>query len=135
MTVFAGLSGGLAGVLWNGLVTVPWTERSSPAATSSSFDGVARVLVGAAVRAAAGATLGLLFWLGWGLIAVVNVPWYVTGLLYGAACWAALAAPVLATLALHGRAPAGIPTAYALEWLFTCLVTGLLCSLSWHRYA
>lgn len=134
MTVFAGLSGGLAGVLWNGLVTMPWTERAAPAAPSA-IHGVARVVAGAAVRGAAGAALGLLFWLGWGMIAVVNVPWYVTGLIYGTVCWAALAAPVLATLALHGRAPAGVPAAYALEWLFTCLVTGLLCSLSWHRYA
>ncbi len=135
VTVLSGLSGGLAGVLWNGLVTSPWMDRVVPGRATARTETVARLFAGAAVRGAAGAVLGLLFWLGWGLIAVVNVPWYVTGLIYGAVCWAALAAPVLATIGLQRGATATVPAAYALEWLFTCLVTGLLCALSWHRYA
>jgi hypothetical protein len=135
VTVLSGLSGGLAGVLWNGLITAPWMERVAPTRSAGRTETVARLFAGAAIRGAAGAVLGLLFWLGWGLIAVVNVPWYVTGLIYGAVCWSALAAPVLATIGLHRGAAAAVPAAYALEWLFTCLVTGLLCALSWHRYA
>lgn len=126
MTVFAGLSGGLSGVLWSGLVT---------AAGGTEGESASRVLAGAALRAAAGAALGFLFWLGWGLIALVDTPWYRVGLLYGALAWAALVAPALGTLALRGHGPARPLVAHAVEWLLTSLTIGLLCALAWHRYA
>lgn len=136
MTVFAGLSGGLAGVLWSGLVTTPWLTRGSdPASGDPQAETAARVLAGAALRGTAGAALGFLFWLGWGLIALVDKPWYAVGLLYGGLSWAALVAPVLGTLPLHGRQPTRPLAAHAVEWLFTCLVVGLLCALAWRRYA
>lgn len=135
MAVFAGVSGGLAGALWSGLVTTPWLARDERAADAVAPDTATRVLAGAAVRAAGGAAAGFLFWLGWGLIAIVGVPWYVTGLLYGGLCWTALAAPTLGTLALRGRGPLRPLAAHAAEWLFTCLAIGLLCAFSWHRYA
>jgi hypothetical protein len=136
MTVFAGLAGGLAGVLWNGLVTAPWLAGSAGAATGQSqAETAARVLAGAALRAAAGSALGLLFWLGWGLIAIVGQPWYCVGLLYGGLCWAATIAPALGTLLLRRDGPRRAVVAHAVEWLFTCLAIGLLCALSWHRYA
>jgi len=136
MTVFAGLSGGLAGVLWSGLVTSAWPgPGSGPGAGSAHPESASRVLAGAALRAAAGAALGFLFWLGWGLIALVGQPWYAIGALYGGLCWAATAAPVLGTLLLRGRGPAALLVAHATEWLFTCAAIGLLCALAWHRYA
>jgi len=136
MTVFAGLAGGLAGVLWSGMVTTPWLARDGldPAGRSHA-ETAARVFAGTALRGAAGAALGLLFWLGWGLIAVVGWPWYEVGLLYGALAWVALAAPALGTLLLRGYGPARPVVAHAGEWLFTCLAIGLLCALAWHRYA
>lgn len=136
MTVFAGLAGGLAGVLWSGLVTTPWLARGGRAdATASSAESAARVLAGAALRAAAGAALGFLFWLGWGLIAIVGRPWYAVGLCYGVLAWLALAAPALGTLLLQERGPVRPVAVHALEWLFTCTAIGLLCALAWHRYA
>jgi len=126
MTVFAGLSGGLSGVLWSGLVT---------AAGGTEGESASRVLAGAALRAAAGAALGFLFWLGWGLIALVDTPWYRVGLLYGALAWAARVAPALGTLVLRGHGPARPLVAHAVEWLLTSLTIGLLCALAWHRYA
>jgi hypothetical protein len=136
MTVFAGLAGGLAGVLWSGLVTTPWLAGRAGAATGQSHaETAARVVAGAALRAAAGVALGFLFWLGWGLIAIVGKPWYVTGLLYGGLCWAAMIVPTLGTLLLRGNGPARPVAAHAVEWLFTCMAIGLLCALSWHRYA
>ena len=129
MTVFAGLAGGLAGVLWSGLVTTRWLAGGSHTETA------ARILAGAALRGAAGAALGFLFWLGWGLIAVVGRPWYEVGLLYGLLAWAALVAPTLGTYLLHGHGPARPVAAHAVEWLFTCGSIGLLCALAWHRYA
>jgi hypothetical protein len=134
--VFAGVSGGLAGMLWNGLVTAPWLARGNPQPPSAEQqDTAAAMLAGAAVRAVSGALLGFLFWLGWGLIAVVNRPWYATGLLYGALCWAALAAPVVGTWPLRRSGPRPPAVAHAVEWLFTCLAVGLLCAYAWHRYA
>ncbi len=132
MTIFAGVSGGLAGTLWSGLVTTPWLARGAAAPPPET---ATRLLAGAALRAAAGALLGFLYWLGWGLIALVGQPWYAVGLLYGGLGWAALVAPALGTLRLHGRAAPGGLAAHALEWLVTCLATGLLCALAWHRYA
>lgn len=136
MTVFGGLAGGLAGVLWSGMVTTPWLARADADATAFSHaETAARTFAGAALRAAAGAALGFLFWLGWGLIAIVGLPWYAVGLVYGGLCWLALVAPSLATLALRSPGLARAATAHAAEWLFTCLVIGLLCALAWHRYA
>jgi hypothetical protein len=136
MTVFAGLSGGLAGVLWGGIVTRAWLAHGAgQGADDAAGETAWQVLAGAALRAIAGAALGFLFWLGWGLIALIGTPWYVVGLLYGALAWVALAAPVLGTLLLHGHGPARALAAHAVEWLFTCLAVGLLCALAWHRYA
>jgi len=136
MTIFAGLAGGLAGVLWGGLVTTPWlARRGADGPAASQGETAARLLAGALLRAVAGGLLGFLFWLGWGLIALVGQPWYAIGALYGGLCWAATAAPVLGTLLLRGRGPAALLVAHATEWLFTCAAIGLLCALAWHRYA
>jgi hypothetical protein len=136
MTVFAGLAGGLAGVLWSGMVTTPWLERAGVDGPGASrVETAARLFAGAALRAAAGAALGFLFWLGWGLIAIVGAPWYATGLLFGSLAWLAVVAPTLGTLALRGPGPLHPLVAHAVEWLFTCTAIGLLCALAWQRYA
>jgi hypothetical protein len=136
MTVFAGLAGGLAGVLWSGMITTPWLARDGLGPVGESqAETAARIFAGAALRAAAGAALGFLFWLGWGLIAVVGRPWHEIGLFYGALAWAALVMPTLGTFLLHGHGPARPVAAHAVEWLFTCGSIGLLCALAWHRYA
>jgi hypothetical protein len=135
MTVFGGLAGGLAGVLWAGLVT-PWLVRAGTTVDGASqTETAARLLAGAALRAAAGAALGFLFWLGWGLIAIVGQPWFLIGPLYGVLAWVAVAVPTLGTLLLQGHGCARAVAAHALDWLFTCTVIGLLCALAWHRYA
>jgi hypothetical protein len=134
-TVLAGLSGGLAGVLWSSLVTTPWLARASGIAVDDRTETVARLFAGAALRAAAGAALGFLFWLGWGLIAVVGLPWYAVGLLFGVVTWVALAVPALGTLLLRSRLSAKPVIAHTVEWLATCLTVGLMCAWAWHRYA
>ncbi len=134
-TVFAGLSGGLAGILWNSLVTTPWLARGGQAVSDDRMESALRMLAGASLRAFAGAALGFLFWLGWGLIAIVGVPWYAVGLIYGVVTWAALAAPALGTLLLRERGPTRPIVAHSVEWLATCVIVGLFCAWSWYRYA
>ena len=136
MSVLAGLTGGLAGVLWSGLVSSPWLERNRRERPASWHrESVAQLAVHALLYAAGGAMLGFLFWLGWGLIAIVNAPWYATGLLFGLASWAAIAVPMLGALALRLRDFAPVAAIHALEWLVTCIVAGLLCAFSWQRYS
>jgi hypothetical protein len=133
-TVLAGLSGGLAGVLWSSLVTTAWLARGD-VATEGRAESALRMFAGTVFRAVAGAALGFLFWLSWGLIAIVGVPWYAVGLLYGLMTWAALAAPVLGTLLLRSRGSARPIVAHGVEWLGTCVIIGVFCAWSWHRYA
>jgi len=111
MTVFAGLAGGLAGVLWAGLVT-PLVRGGTTANSASHAETAAVLLAGVVRRATAGAALGFLFWLGWGLIAIVGQPWFVVGPLFGALAWVAVAMPALGTLLLHA---AGVGATIALR--------------------
>ena len=136
MSLFAGLTGGLTGVLWSGLVSSTWTARAKRERPASwRPETIAQLVAGALLYAAGGAALGFLFWLGWGLIAVVNTPWYATGLLFGLMSWVAVAVPVLGSLSLRLREFAPVAAVVAVEWLVACLSVGLLCALSWHRYA
>jgi len=135
MTVFAGVAGGLAGVLWSGLVNAVWLPSDGAVPRGAQQDTVAQIVLASTLRATAGAVLGFVFWLSWGLIALVGLPWYAVGLIYGGLCWLALVVPALATLALRWPGPGRIVTAHAVEWLLTCLAIGLLCALAWHRYA
>ena len=106
--IFAGLSGGLVGVLWSGAVLMPWLARLSGAqALAPRPESALNTLAGAATLAAGGAALGFLFWLGWALISLVNAPWYVPGLLFGLLTWAGIAAPLLIGAALRLRGSAG----------------------------
>lgn len=136
MSLFAGVTGGLTGVLWSGLVSAPWLSRNRGEQPAAWYrESLAQFATQALLYAAGGAALGFLFWLGWGLIAIVNAPWYVTGLLFGLVSWAASAVPLLGAVSLRLKGFAPLAAIHALEWLATCLAVGLLCALSWHRYS
>jgi hypothetical protein len=135
MCLFAGFSGGLVGVLWNGTVSSPWLARqrlAHPAAFRPEH--FTSLLAQAVLLALGGAALGFVFWLSWGLISLVNAPWFAVGLLFGLLTWAGIAVPLLGGLALRLRDFGGIALVLALECLVTCLAIGLFCSLAWHRY-
>jgi hypothetical protein len=135
MCLFAGLSGGLVGVLWSGTVSMPWlARRSGGHAFAPRPESTLNTLAGAAILAAGGAALGFLFWLGWALISVVNAPWYVPGLLFGLLTWAGIAAPLLLGAALRLQGFNRVALVLAVEWLVTCLAVGLFCTFAWHRY-
>lgn len=135
MSLFAGVTGGLAGVLWSGLVSSPWLNRNRRDQPASWHrETLAQFAIQALLYAAGGAALGFLFWLGWGLIAIINVPWFATGLLFGLVSWAAVAVPMLGALSLRLKGFAPVAMIHLLEWLVTCVAVGLLCAFSWHRY-
>ena len=70
---------------------------------------VSRQVAAAALFAAAGAALGFLYWLGWGLISLVNAPWYAVGLVFGALAWAGVALPLLVGHSRSGCAASAEP--------------------------
>lgn len=85
----------------------------------------------ALLHMACGIVLALLFWLSWGLAAVVDVPWWVRGVSFGSLCWLALALPSLASLALNRALSAAAALIAASRWATTCLIAGLACAWTW----
>jgi len=136
MSLFAGISGGLAGFVWSWLVSAPWIAGIGNGSHRLA-DGVplARQVAAAALYALAGAALGFLYWLGWGLISVVNAPWYATGLLFGGLAWVGIALPLTGVLALRLRGFGRVALVLAVEWLVTCAAIGLSCAQAWQRHA
>jgi hypothetical protein len=136
MSVLAGFAGGLVGTLWGGVVSSALLSRARAAAPHSWHgESAGRLIAGALAYGLGGAALGFLFWLGWGLVALVERPWPYVGLLFGSICWAGAALPVLATLHLKLREPKRVAAVLAVEWLVACSAIGLLCAMAWHRNA
>jgi hypothetical protein len=134
MSLFAGACGGLVGVLWNGVVSAALLRNPElPPPLAVDGESLRALLAGAAGHAAAGALQGLLFWAGWGLIALVQVPWYLVGMSFGLLCWSGIALPALLSVRLRLRMPTRHVLAGALEWLVSCGAVGLFCAYSWQR--
>lgn len=83
----------------------------------------------------AGVGLGLMFWLSWGLAAVVSVPWWARGLTFGGLAWACIGLPAIVSLARTRSGARGATGVIALQWATTCLIAGLACAWSWERAA
>jgi hypothetical protein len=79
-----------------------------------------------------GVALGLLFWLSWGLAAIVEVAWWIRGLAFSALAML-LMLPMLLNLLLTRRIEHGLLAVFASRWITTCLVAGLSCAWSWER--
>jgi hypothetical protein len=136
MSLLAGFAGGLVGTLWSGIVSSALLSGArSAAAHSWHAETTGRLFIGALIYGLGGAVLGFLFWLSWSLIALVERPWPVVGLLFGVICWAGAALPVLATLQLKLREPKRLAAVLAVEWFVACIAIGLLCAMTWHRTA
>jgi hypothetical protein len=136
MTLLAGFAGGLVGALWSGLVTGPvlaLSPRLRPAGWT--VETAPRLMAGAFLYGAGGALAGFLFWLGWGLSALVATPWPLVGLLYGALLWAIAVVPATGVGALRLRHSRGLFALLALEYLAASVAIGLFCAYAWHRSA
>ena len=136
MTLLAGFAGGLTGTLWGGLVSGPLLARLR-AARPQEFqpETAGRLLLGAVLYGSCGAAAGLLFWLGWALVALVDMSWPMVGLLYGGLLWSAAAVPALGLLSMRLAALRRVALVQTLEALVTCASIGLLCAFVWHRSA
>lgn len=81
----------------------------------------------------AGTGLGLLFWLSWGLAALVDVSWWLRGLTFGSLGWLILGLPAVVSMARAREIAAGPAAVIATRWATTCLIAGLGCAWSWGR--
>jgi hypothetical protein len=136
MCLLAGCAGGLVGTLWSGTVSAIALEKlRANGAGTWRRETPARLVAGALLYGSGGAALGFLFWLGWGLVALVDVNWIAVGAAFGALCWAGGALPALGMLQLRLREPRHVAVVLAVEWLVACLAAGVLCALAWHRGA
>jgi hypothetical protein len=80
-----------------------------------------------------GCGFALLFWLSWGLAAVVEVPWWVRGLSFGSLCWLSFAVPSVVGVALSRGLPVATIAGIASRWAITSVIAGLTCAWSWER--
>jgi hypothetical protein len=136
MSVLAGFAGGLTGALWAGLVSSTLLARR-PELSAAGWrpDTAWRVLHTAALYGLCGAAAGLLFWLGWGLVAFTDGPWIVVGASFGLLLWFAAAFPALLLLSLRLPALRTAGVVMAIETLVAAVSIGLLCAFVWHRGA
>lgn len=79
----------------------------------------------------AGTGLGLLFWLSWGLAAIVDVSWWLRGLIFGSLGWLILGLPAVISMARAREIAAGPTAVIATRWAMTCVIAGLACAWSW----
>ena len=136
LSVLAGSAGGLAGALWAGIVSSALLAlRPELSAAGWRPDTAWRVLHTAALYGLCGAAAGLLFWLGWGLVAFTDGPWIVVGASFGLLLWFAAAFPALLLLSLRLPALRAAGVVMAIETLVAAVSIGLLCAFVWHRGA
>jgi hypothetical protein len=98
------------------------------AASAQGFVQVAN----AALHAIAGAGLGMLFWLSWGLVAVVNVSWWERGLIFGLCTWSMLV-PALLIARVEGRYSSAALLGMLTQMFSTCTLAGIACGWAWAK--
>jgi len=80
-----------------------------------------------------GSGLGLLFWLSWGLAAIVAVPWWLRGAAFAGLSGFTLALPAILDIAWTRGLTRAVTLTIASRWATTFLVAGLACAWSWER--
>ena len=113
-------------VLWSLFATFRVPLPGAPAASPLQVSD-------ALLHMLAGLGSALLFWLSWGLAAVVDVPWWVRGLSFAVLCWIAFALPTVLAIAMARAVPVPIAAALASRWATTYLIAGLACAWSWEQ--
>lgn len=127
-----GALSGLVGVLGHSVVFSIYELARSRGRSVGSLQ-----LSDAFLHLLCGTGLGLLFWLSWGLAAIVDVSWWVRGLSFAALCWVPLSLTAIIGAWLNAAPERGlsfkVATVMASRWATTCLIAGLTCAWSWQR--
>jgi hypothetical protein len=131
--IFTGALSGVISALGHSVVWSAVTLLQSPARSRTFAATTTLEVLEILLHMGAGAALGFLFWLSWGLAAVVDVSWWVRGLSFGSLCWLALALPVTLSLAMTNRIGTWSAAATGSRWATTCVIAGLSCAWSWDR--
>ena len=80
-----------------------------------------------------GVGLGFLFWVSWGLTAIVGVPWWLRGSVFAVLLWCVGCLPVLAMQLISLRMHWSAAAVFAIDWLVILLAVGLACAWTWAR--
>lgn len=109
-------------VFWSGIELIGKPQRHTYA-DLSMLEVVLHMLCGIG--------LGLLFWLSWGLAAIVDVAWWVRGLAFGGLCVVVLVLPLSVSTLMVQNTPFAPIAARTARWVTTCLIAGLACAWGW----
>ena len=125
-------TGGLSGLLSVFGHSVAWSvaERLGLRDPKSNVE-VHPSVVEMLLHLIAGVALGAMFWLSWGLAAIVDVTWYVRGLTFAGLTFFAASFPALASYMFATRDPKISSIAVIARWATTCLAVSLSCSWNW----
>jgi hypothetical protein len=125
-------TGGLSGLLSVFGHSVAWSmaERLGLRSTNSPLE-VHPTVIEMLLHLIAGVALGAMFWLSWGLAAVVDVTWYVRGCAFAALIFVAACLPALASFIFAARESKVSSVAFIARWATTCLAVSLSCSWNW----
>ncbi len=125
-------TGGLSGLLSVFAHSVAWSAADNlglrnPASPREVHPTVIEMLM----HLIAGIALGALFWLSWGLAAVVDVSWLTRGLAFAGLIFVAVGFPILASVLFAAREAKLSAVAVIVRWATTCLAVSLSCSWNW----
>lgn len=124
-------TGGLSGLLSVFGHSVAWSVAERLGLRNSGSPDVHPTVVEMLLHLIAGVTLGAIFWLSWGLAAVVDVSWYVRGFVFASLTFLAACLPALASYMLAARDPKVSSIAVIGRWATTFLAVSLSCSWNW----
>lgn len=129
--LFTGSLGGLISILGHSVV---WSliDAMRPKRTNAFQPQI--LISEAFLHMLTGIGLGFLFWLSWGLAAVVDVTWWLRGLAFGGLA-ALLTLPPLLNARFAQKLDTLMLMLFASRWVTTCLVVGLTCAWHWERTA
>lgn len=127
------LAGGLGGLASALAHSVLWSavELWRPQLASQWSGGRSLSLAGVLLHFVGGTVLALLFWLSWGLAALVDIAWWERALIFGGLAWMALSMPAVLTTCLARELPWQASVSLLAQWACTCLLTSFACAWSW----
>lgn len=127
------LTGSLSGLVSVLAHSAAWSALGLLRGASSNVSRAEPPVSEAVLHMICGIALAWLFWLSWGLAAIVDARWWVRGLTFGTLSWTALALPSIASIALMRALDVRTAALIASRWATTALTVGLACAWSWHQ--